>query len=125
MGGSAKRLFRTAPPKEFVIEILQHLRLLGLHDLRWFTREELVLDTLDEWLPLLEPYYLPCKAKRFLNEMDSTRIITILRHILQPHGYELHTQERMYKTSKTTLYQIQPVQSHTDLSGNDLLVEFK
>lgn len=124
MGGSAKRLFRIAPPKVLVNEILQHLRLLGLHDLRWFTREELTLDTLDEWLPLLEPYYLPCKAKRFLNNMDSTRIVTILRHILQSHGYELHTQEKMYKTSKTTLYQIQPIQSQTDLSGTDLLVEF-
>lgn len=125
MGGQAKRLFRVTPPKELVIEILQHLRLLGLHDLRWFTREELNLDTLDEWLPLLEPYYIPCKARRFLSEMDATRIVTIVRHILQPHGYELHTQERMYKTSKATLYQIQPIQSHTDLSGNDLLVEFK
>lgn len=125
MGGQAKRLFRVIPPKELVIEILQHLRLLGLHDLRWFTREELNLETLDEWLPLLEPYYIPCKARRFLEDMDATRIVTIVRHILQPHGYELHTQERMYKTSKATLYQIQPIQSHTDLSGNDLLVEFK
>lgn len=121
---ASKRLFRKSPPKELVNEVLHHLHLLGLHDLRWFTKEELCADTLDEWLPLLEPYYLPCKAKRFLTEMDRSRIITILRHILQPLGYQLNTQERMYKTQKTTLYQIQPIESHTDLSGTDLTVEF-
>lgn len=107
------------------MEILQHLKLQGLQDRRWFTRDELQLDSLDEWLPLLEPFYIPCKAKRFLQAVTSARLITILRHILHPLGYDLLTQERMYKGIKTTMYKIH---NHngilTDLSANEMIVEF-
>ncbi len=119
------KLFRVHPPKELVEEILQHLKLQGLHEKRWFTRDELSLTTLDEWLPELEPYYIPCKAKRFLPQVDSSRIITILRHILHPLEYDLRTQERMYKLQKTTLYQIYSLRTTTmDISANELRVDF-
>ena len=47
-----KRLFRKVPSREFVDDILVHLKLQGLTDKRWFTRDELNLDAIDEWLPL-------------------------------------------------------------------------
>ena len=119
-----KRLFRKVPSREFVDDILVHLKLQGLTDKRWFTRDELNLDAIDEWLPLLEPYYLPCKAKRFLNDMDSSRVITILRHILHPIGFELRTQEKMYKMQKTTMYQLYSDEVVRDLSANQLRVDF-
>jgi len=119
-----KRLFRKVPSREFVDDILVHLKLQGLTDKRWFTRDELYLDAIDEWLPLLEPYYLPCKAKRFLNDMDSLRVITILRHILHPIGFELRTQEKMYKMQKTTMYQLYSEEVIRDLSANQLRVDF-
>jgi hypothetical protein len=119
-----KRLFRKVPSREFVDDILVHLKLQGLTDKRWFTRDELNLDAIDEWLPLLEPYYLPCKAKRFLNDMDSSRVITILRHILHPIGFELRTQEKMYKMQKTTMYQLYSEEVVRDLSANQLRVDF-
>jgi hypothetical protein len=119
-----KRLFRKIPSKEFVIEILDHLKLQGLQERRWFTRDELCLDTVDEWLPLLEPYYIPCKAKRFLLNMNPSRITTILRHILHPLGYDLRTQEKMYKLQKTTMYQIYSEEHILDLSANEMIVDF-
>jgi len=83
------------------------------------------LDTVDEWLPILEPYYIPCKAKRFLANMTNARLTTIIRHILHPIGYDLRTQERIYKTQKTTMYQIySTTASLQDLSANEMLVEF-
>ena len=81
MSSSYKKLFRKEPPKELVEQILRSIGLLGLHDLRWFTKEELILETNEEWLPLLYPFYLPCKAKRFLDDgFDANRLITIMRH---------------------------------------------
>jgi hypothetical protein len=82
------------------------------------------LDGVGEWLPLLEPYYIPCKARRFLlsGEMDSARLITILRHVCRQWDHDLSAQERLYKDAKQTLYQIQPLT--TDVSGFCLLVEF-
>jgi hypothetical protein len=120
-----KKLFRKEPPKELVEQILRCSGLLGLHDLRWFTKEELLLEPAEEWLPLLQPFYLPCKAKRFLDTaLDANRLITILRHCIRVHGYDLSVQERLYKDKKHSLYQLQPAHSYKDLSGATLEVTF-
>ncbi|NBV77965.1 hypothetical protein EBR66_07400 [bacterium] len=120
-----KKLFRQEPPIDLVTSILRATGLLGMEDLRWFTKDELVLTGFEEWLLHLEPYYLPCKAKRFLHgEMDGARLITIFRHIVRPHGYDIHVQERLYKEHKHTLYQIQPNNPFRDLSGASMTVEF-
>jgi hypothetical protein len=125
MSYTYKKLFRKEPPKELIEQILRAAGLLGLHDLRWFTKEELVLSTQEDWLPLLYPFYLPCKARRFLDDrMDGNRFITILRHCIRHHGYDLAVQERLYKDKKHSLYQLQPIQSYKDLSGANLEVSF-
>jgi len=125
MASRHKKLFRKDPPKELVDTILRATGLIGMTDLRWFTKEELNLEGYEEWLTTLEPYYLPCKAKRFLHgEREAARVITIFRHVLRPHGYDLHVQERLYKEHKHTLYQIQPNNPFRDLSGTSLQVEF-
>jgi len=120
-----KKLFRSLPPRDLVETILRSSGLLGLHDLRWFSKDELKTVEQEEWLPILYPYYLPCKAKRFLHDaLDNSRLITILRHVLRPHGYDLSVQERLYRDQKQSLYQIQPIHSFRDLSGVSLEVDF-
>jgi len=100
-------MFRKAPPLEIVEQVLRSLKLGAITDKRWFSKEELCMDSLDEWLPLLEPYYLPCKAQRYLErEMSRSRVITVLRHILKANTIELKVQERMVNGHKTTLYQV-------------------
>lgn len=126
MSNHYKKLFRKEPPKDLVEQILRATGLLGLHDLRWFTKEELLLTTQEEWLPLLYPFYLPCKARRFLDDsLDGNRLITIIRHCIRQHGYNLAVQERLYKDKKHSLYQLQPMQSYKDLSGANLEVTFE
>ncbi len=106
MGGLG-RMFRKAPPLEIVEQVLRSLKLGSLTDKRWFSKEELSLDTLEEWMPLLEPYYLPCKAERYLQrEMTQSRIVTVLRHLLKANKIELKVQEKMVNGRKTTLYQV-------------------
>ena len=125
MTNPQKKLFRCIPPKDMVESILRSSGLLGLHDLRWFSKDELKVDGQDEWIPQLYPYYLPCKAKRFLHDaLDGARVITIIRHILRPQGYDLQVQERLYREQKQSLYQIQPIHSFKDLSGVSLEVDF-
>lgn len=122
-----KKLFREIPPRDFVETILKSCGLSGFSDLRWFIPTELHLETQEEWLPMLEPYYLPCKAKRFFEErgdLDGQRLITVFRHVLEPHDYRLKVEERLYRGKKQSLYQIQPVRAYKDLSGTDLEVRF-
>ena len=118
------KLFRKEPPREFVEGLLQRMGFLGFADLRWFSRDEVRLDTIDEWLPELEAYYLPCKARRFLHNWTDGSVITVMRHVLHAHDYTLQKEERLYKGSKQTLYQIQPVRASLDLSGASLQVDF-
>ena len=100
-------MFRRPPPLELAEQVLRSLKFTGLTDKRWFSKDDLPMETLDEWLPLVEPYYLPCKAERYLHgEMTRPRIITVIRHILKEHSIELKVQERMVNGRKTTLYQV-------------------
>ena len=102
-----RMIFRKKPPLDVLEEILRSLRRTGLDDTRWFSKEELPLDTLDHWLPLIEPFYLPCKAERYLHvDMTQARIVTVLRHICKEHEIEFKTQEKTHNGKKTTLYQI-------------------
>ena len=103
------KLFRKEPSKELVESILRNVGLLGLHDLRWFSRDEIKVDELEQWLPEIESYYLPCKAERFIHTWTDTSILTVLRHLLHVHGYTLQKEERLYKNVKQMLYQIQPI----------------
>ena len=100
-------MFRKIPPLEVVENVLRTLKLTGLNDKRWFSKEDLPQDSLDEWLPTLQPYYLPCKAERYLSgEMTRSRMITVIRHILKAHEIELKVQERVVSGKKVTLYQV-------------------
>jgi len=118
------KLFRKEPSKELVENILNEVGLLGFHDLRWFSRDEIKLNTLETWLPEIESYYLPCKAKRFIHAWSPLSIITILRHLLNLYGYTLQKEERLYKGVKQMIYQIQTINSFYDLSGASLQVDF-
>ena len=100
-------MFRRVPPLEIVEQVLRSLKIGSLTEKRWFSKEEISLETLDEWMPVLQPFYLPCKAERYLQgEMTSSRIITIVRHMLKAHKIEFKVQERMVNGHKTTLYQV-------------------
>lgn len=118
------KLFRNEPSRDVVEYVLRSVGLLGFHDLRWFSRDEIKLDNLEIWLPEIESYYLPCKAKRFIHNWSSHSIITILRHLLHLHGYTLQKEERLYKGVKQMIYQIQSINSFYDLSGASLQVDF-
>lgn len=100
-------MFRKPPPLEIVEHVLRSLKLGSLTDKRWFSKEELNMESLDDWMPLVEPFYLPCKAERYLQrEMTQSRTITVIRHLLKANGVDLNVQEKMVNGRKTTLYQV-------------------
>jgi hypothetical protein len=98
-------LFREIPPWTLVIEIL---KLLKLPTEPPFTFQKDVID-LNQSVDaeyILEPYYIPCKAKQFLGYTDAKRWITILRHILLPHGWVVLTQETTRDRKKVIFYTV-------------------
>jgi hypothetical protein len=118
------KLFRESPPLDLVVQILIELGFTGITDTKMFSAEEVKLDTVEAWAPLLEPYYLPCKAKRYFDSIDSRRIITLLRHILPFHGFRLQAYERQHLGKKRTVYQIHPATPRMLAQGEEICVMF-
>jgi hypothetical protein len=122
MSQEIKHLFRKKPELDLVNDILKALKFSGVNDGRLFHKNDINISAFDEFLPLLEPYYLPCKAKLFLRDFNKNKAITVLRHILRAHGYKLRAYEKLVQNKKLTLYQMER-QHYEDLSGS-LVVSF-
>jgi hypothetical protein len=96
-------LFREVPPWILVKEIL-HLLGLSQEPPFTFTKQHILLECSEQVADLLAPFYKPCKANQFLSYTDETRWITVLRHILAPHGYCLTMKETTREKKKTIFY---------------------
>jgi hypothetical protein len=99
-------LFREIPPWLLVLQVLSMLNLPT--DIPYtFQRQDMKLDASPTIVALLEPYYIPCKAKQYLEYTPDHRWITILRHLLLPHGYVLISQETTRDKKKAIFYSIE------------------
>jgi len=118
------KLFREPPHLDVTLQMLRELGFTGLNDSKLFSANELKLDTVESWVPLLEPFYLPCKAKRYFDVVDSRRVITLLRHVLPFHGFKLQCYERLHLGKKRTVYQMHPGTPRTLAHGEEIRVLF-
>ncbi len=100
-------LFREYVSKEVVGDILKLLKFDGVTDSRFFTVRDIDASKFEMAVLILEPYYIPCKAKKYLyGTLTAHRILTIIRQILKPIGFTLYGQERTIGRKKETIYQI-------------------
>ena len=98
-------MFREIPSWDIVKEVLGLLNLPS--DIPYtFQKTDIHLEKSDSAADILYPYYIPCKAKQFLEYTDELRWVTILRHILLPHGYVILSQETTRQRKKTILYTV-------------------
>ena len=71
------QLFRIKPELQFVNEFIKIYGLNDITDTNLFTKQNLVdLNTIDEinnLLPELNKYYLPCKSKQFFSNIDEKK----------------------------------------------------
>ena len=110
-------IFRKFPNKELIQEILIHLKFLGLNDTKYFTKHDIHDKDFEEICILIQPYYIPCKAKKFLNTNNK---ITVLRQLLHCIKYTLESQEKVFNSKKSTVYSIKN-KILNDLSNNYII----
>lgn len=101
-------LFRQIPPWALIEEVLDMLG-LSRHPPFIFQREEITLVHSIDAVALLEPYYIPSKARQFLSHTDEKRWITILRHIMENHGWSILGKETTRNKKKTIVYSVQRI----------------
>lgn len=99
-------LFREIPSWQVVLDIFRMLG-LGTDFPMSFQRELLKSDEFSGAAAILQPYYIPCKAKQYLEYTDAARWCTILRQLLAPHNYQLSAKETTRQGKKITIYTVE------------------
>ena len=108
------QLFRISPDMEITENILQLFGIKDIHDNHSFTRENLIdlktVKNMDELSSELFKYYIPCKSKKYLVNLNEKKCITILRQFLKIHNHTLISKEKYVKGNKQLFYQVIPQQ---------------
>ncbi len=109
------QLFRQIPPNDLCERILHAFGLSSFSDSTYFSRKDLdtinCVELMTELKHELIKYYLPCKARTYLNDLNSKNVITILRQIAKLYGFSVQSREKYIKGDKFIIYQIVPCES--------------
>jgi predicted nucleotide-binding protein len=106
------QLFKVFPTEEICLEVLLCFGLKSLDDTTNFSKKDLeTLGTVKKLYFIkskLEQYYIPCKARTYLNELSPKNCITILRQILKVYERTVTSREKYIRGVKYVIYQIIP-----------------
>ena len=104
------QLFKIVPDLQIIQSILNAFGLDNLEDTRLFTKEHMKdINTVDQMTELsdkLKEYYLPCKSKKYLINLDEKKCITILRQFAKIHYYKCIGMEKSIKSNKIMTYRL-------------------
>ena len=104
------QLFKNIPDLQIIQAILDAFGLDDIEDARFFTKEHMVdVNTVQKITKLsdsLKEYYLPCKSKKYLTELNEKKCITILRQFVKIHHYKCIGMEKSIKGNKTMTYRL-------------------
>ena len=105
------QLFKKIPTKELLYKVLLCFDITDLDNSKVsFCRKDIVrLDSVNKLNNItdeLKEYYLPCKARTYLNELNEKNIVTILRQILKNFNYNIVSKEKYLRGEKFILYNI-------------------
>jgi hypothetical protein len=102
------QLFRKLPDEEIINKLLLAFGLTSLKDTNNFSRRD--LETLGTVIAIehmkqeLEKYYLPCKSRTYLHDLNTKNIVTVLRQFVKTKGYSIQSQEKYSQGDKFIIY---------------------
>ncbi len=105
-------IFRTEPPIDIFHGWAQAAGLQGAYDTSYFTKSQIQIEKLEALLPLLVPYYLPCRTKEFLDSpLTQAKALTIGRQLARCHSVQICSQEKTILGKKSLYYSLHPAVS--------------
>ena len=108
------QLFRISPDLKITEQLLNLFGIKNMEDNHSFTRENLndlkTVEKMNEMIDELIKYYIPCKSKKYLTELNEKKCVTILRQFLKIHNHTLISKEKYVKGKKHLFYQVIPQQ---------------
>lgn len=101
-------------PDEYLLEILMDcFKLENLQDTTMFTKKDLAeygtVGKINEKRGEFEKYYLPCKGKKYLNELTEKKAMTVLKQIVKTFDYFVFSKEKYIDGEKFITYQVVPI----------------
>ena len=107
--GSKNQLFRRNPDRYIISDLLKIFNIESLDDTNfYFTKQDLlnndIIDKMNKLKNRLEVYYIPCKAKLYLEDINEKKCITILRQFLKYIEYNLKLKEKYVNGVKNYQY---------------------
>lgn len=127
------QLFSCVPELNVVDKLLSYFGLEeGIYDKNSFNKlnmKELeTVKKIDEYKGELRKYYIPCKARVYLDVIDEKKCITILRQFIKTHGYTLVSCDKSINGNKIKLYRLIEIDNSKQLkkspSQGEILVSF-
>lgn len=128
------QLFRKIPTKEFVQNYLKLFVPKGFdNEYFQFTRDDItkknVIKTMknEYFTKNFIEFYLPCKYKKYLQNVDEKKCITILRQLLKIHGYNIVSSEKYSRGNKFLIYNLKNInkkKNEKEKKKYDLVLNF-
>lgn len=104
------QLFKILPDREIIDKILGCFGIKELEMNYNFTKRDLeryeTVKKLEEIREEIRKYYLECKYKRFMNNLDEKKSITVLKHFLKVMNYGILTREKYSEGHKYLVYNL-------------------
>ena len=109
------QLFKISPDLKITLEILNQFGISSFEDNHSFTKNNLTdlntVDNINDMISDLNKYYIPCKSRVYLNDLNEKKCITILRQFLKKNKYTLMSKEKYIQGKKHLFYQVVPLQA--------------
>jgi hypothetical protein len=90
--------------------LLNCFGLQSLENTKEFCKDDMIeiktIDKIEELIPDMILYYLPCKSKIYLKDITIKRCVTILSQFLRMYDYKLVRKERIVNRKKLIYYNI-------------------
>ena len=104
------QLFKSIPDLQIVQSVLEAFGLDNIEDTRLFTKEHMkeveTVQKLTKLSEILKDYYIPCKSKKYLTDLNEKKCITILRQFIKIHHYKCLGIEKSVKGRKMMTYRL-------------------
>jgi hypothetical protein len=119
------QLFRILPDIKFINKICKLYGINDLEEYNKFTINDLkkmnTVKNIENIRSELSRYYLYCKFKTYVENLDEKKSITILRHFLKVINYKVESAEKYSNHQKYLVYNIKNLNPNRDYQ---LIVDF-
>lgn len=120
------QLFRAHVPDDLLRKVLGAFGIDNLHIEHSFCKQDMISRNTVEKVKAMKDeigkYYLPCKSKLYLVNIDDKKCITILRQMLRLHGYQLISKQKYVRHLKVTVYFIHPISSEDPKQSKEVVI---